>query len=203
MLLSSLGCHSTLNMEAACCSETSTFSELHSVIYQRMKVRTNLRGNPKSYYQPTLHSQTATKSKTKLYYDRRSVGQSVLASGTHPGPTTTFLLTSNSFEFVDMRAPSLTRGVVCGLQLLLVLAGVVFLESESRGTHDSNLRLPKLECHVPVFISPRNKVAQLLPQALDTDNVQQVTVLLITPDRFRSYDNHQVRVSNELKTKRH
>jgi hypothetical protein len=33
-------------------------------------------------------------------------------------------------------APSLTRGSVCRLQLLLVLASVVILGSESHGTHD-------------------------------------------------------------------
>jgi hypothetical protein len=30
------------------------------------------------------------KLKSKLYYDRQSVGQSVLVSGTHPGPATNF-----------------------------------------------------------------------------------------------------------------
>jgi hypothetical protein len=33
-------------------------------------------------------------------------------------------------------APSLTRGRVCLLYMLLVLASVVFLGSESLGTHD-------------------------------------------------------------------
>jgi hypothetical protein len=42
---------------------------------------------------------------------------------------------------------------------------------ESRGTHDhillSRIRnCPNLEGQVPVFISPRNRVAQLYPQAL-------------------------------------
>jgi hypothetical protein len=68
-------------------------------------------------------------------------------------------------------APSLTRGRVCRLQLLLVLASAVIFGSESRGTHDhillSQIRdSPTLEGHVPVFISPRNRVAQLYSQAL-------------------------------------
>jgi hypothetical protein len=51
-------------------------------------------------------------------------------------------------------------------QLLLVICG-----SESHGTHDhillSHIRhSPNLEGQVPVFISPRNRVAQLYPQAL-------------------------------------
>jgi hypothetical protein len=57
-------------------------------------------------------------------------------------------------------APFLTRGRVCGLQLLLGLASGVILESESRGTQDrillSQIRdSPNLESQVPVFISPK------------------------------------------------
>jgi hypothetical protein len=60
---------------------------------------------------------------------------------------------------------------VCRLQLLLVLASAVILGSESHGTCD-HIFLPQisdspnLEGQVPVFISPRNRVAQLHPQAL-------------------------------------
>jgi hypothetical protein len=66
---------------------------------------------------------------------------------------------------------SLTRGRVYHLQLLLTLANAVILRSESRGTHGhillSQIRdSPNLEGHVPVFTSPRNRVAQLHPQAL-------------------------------------
>jgi hypothetical protein len=65
---------------------------------------------------------------------------------------------------------SLTRGWVCRLQLLLALASAVILRSEFRGTHDhillSQIRdPPNLEGQVPVFIFPRNRVAQLYPQA--------------------------------------
>jgi hypothetical protein len=67
-------------------------------------------------------------------------------------------------------APFLTRGWVCRLQLLLVLDSAVILGSESRGTHDHILLCqirdsPKQEGNVPEFISPRNRVAQLYPQA--------------------------------------
>jgi hypothetical protein len=66
---------------------------------------------------------------------------------------------------------SLTRGWVCRFQLLLVLASAVILRSESRGTHGyillSQIRdYSKLEGQVPIFISPRNRVARLHPQAL-------------------------------------
>jgi hypothetical protein len=57
--------------------------------------------------------------------------------------------------------PSLTRGRVCNLQ---------FNWLESRRTHNhillSYLRLPQPEGQVPVFISPRNRVAQLYTRAL-------------------------------------
>jgi hypothetical protein len=64
---------------------------------------------------------------------------------------------------------SLTRGWVCCLQLLLALAST--LRFESRGSHDhillSHIRdSPNLEGQVSIFISPRNIVAQLYPQAL-------------------------------------
>jgi hypothetical protein len=68
-------------------------------------------------------------------------------------------------------ALSLTRGRDCRSQLLLALARAVILGSESSGTHDqillSQIRdSPNLEGQVPVFISPRNRVAKLYPQAL-------------------------------------
>jgi hypothetical protein len=59
------------------------------------------------------------KLKLKLIYDRQSVGQSVLVSGTHLGPATNFFFLLEIFigqlwvcYFV---APSLTRGWVCNL----------------------------------------------------------------------------------------
>jgi hypothetical protein len=66
---------------------------------------------------------------------------------------------------------SLTRGWISRLQLLLVLASAVILRSESRGTHDHILLFQirdfsNLEGQVPVFISPRIRVARLYHQAL-------------------------------------
>jgi hypothetical protein len=57
---------------------------------------------------------------------------------------------------------SLTRGRVCRLQLLLVLASAVILRPESRGTHNhillSQIRdAPNLEGHVPLFTSPQEQ----------------------------------------------
>jgi hypothetical protein len=77
---------------------------------------------------------------------------------------------------------SLTRGWVYRLQLLLAFASAIILGSESRGTHDhillSHIRdSPNLRGQVPVCISPRNRVAQLYPQAL-------------CPLFIASYDSH-------------
>jgi hypothetical protein len=52
------------------------------------------------------------------------------------------------------------------LRLLLVLASAVIVRYESRGTYDrillSQIRdSPNLEGQIPLFISPRNRVAQL------------------------------------------
>jgi hypothetical protein len=71
------------------------------------------------------------KSESKLCFDRRSVCQSVLEQSTHLGLRDRFLLLPDSCGFVDVRRSlSLTKGRVCLLQLLLVLASVVILESE-------------------------------------------------------------------------
>jgi hypothetical protein len=70
----------------------------------------------------------------------------------------------------------LTRGRVCHLQFLVSLDSAVILGSESRGTHDhillSQIRdSTNLEGQVPAFISPRNRVARLYPQALGSLSV--------------------------------
>jgi hypothetical protein len=70
-----------------------------------------------------------------------------------------------------MWGASLSRERVCRLQLLIVLANAVILGSESLGTHDhillSQIRdLPNLEGQVAIFISSRNRMPQLYPQAL-------------------------------------
>jgi hypothetical protein len=59
--------------------------------------------------------------------------------------------------------PSLMRGWVCSLQLLLGLAGIAVQGSESHGSHHHILLSqisdsPNLEVQVPIFISQRNKV---------------------------------------------
>jgi hypothetical protein len=87
---------------------------------------------------------------SKLCYDRQSVGQCVLVSGTHLGPMTNFSHSLfnyflDSFGFV-MWVPSLTRSQVCTVQFLLGITSAAFLRSESHGTHEHSLyffRLPQ------------------------------------------------------------
>jgi hypothetical protein len=61
------------------------------------------------------------------------------------------------------------------LQLLLALVSAVIFRSDSCGSHD-HISLSQiedfrnLEGQVPVFVSPRNTVARLYPQALGSTN---------------------------------
>jgi hypothetical protein len=76
------------------------------------------------------------------------------------GPVTNFSFSSkfslDSCRFFYSMVPSLTRGCVCNLLLLLGLA-----------SGDPNfLGSPNLEGHVPIFVFPRDKVALLYPWAL-------------------------------------
>jgi hypothetical protein len=90
---------------------------------------------------------------------------------------------------------SLTRVWVLRLKLLLDPASTVILWSKSRATHDhislSQIRdSPKLEGHVTVFISPRNRVAQLYPHALGSfsspPTTRRATVELFEPAFIQS-----------------
>jgi hypothetical protein len=75
----------------------------HSNSYQRL-----CHDNPLTNlltHQPTPHS---IKSKPKSHYDRQSVGQSILVSGTHLGPATNFSF-SLRFSFRQLRFVTLYR----------------------------------------------------------------------------------------------
>jgi hypothetical protein len=77
-----------------------------------------------------------------------------------------FLIIFRQLRVCWCGAPSLTRSPVCSFQFLLGIASAAFLRSESHGTHEHILlplffRLPHLEGQVPVFISLKNRVAQL------------------------------------------
>jgi hypothetical protein len=82
-------------------------------------------------------------------------------SSTHLGLKTIFVFLSYSCGFVEVGRPLRRQA----------LTSAVILGSESRGTHDhillSQVRdSSNLDGQVPVFISPRNRVARLYPHAL-------------------------------------
>jgi hypothetical protein len=80
-------------------------------------------------------------------------------------PTTRiFIFQLNACDYSPYVPSCLMRGWVCRLQLLLIFASAVIFMSESRGTHD-HILLSQIRGS-PVFIFPRNRVAQLYPQAL-------------------------------------
>jgi hypothetical protein len=86
-------------------------------------------------FEPASTQASLSHSKSKLCYDQRSVSQSVLVWTTHLGLKTR-LLFIRQLRVCWCGAPSLMRGWVCRLQLLVVLTSAVILRSESRGTHD-------------------------------------------------------------------
>jgi hypothetical protein len=113
-----------------------------------------------------------SESEPQLLYDWRfTANQFVLATSPLRLTTSSFLFQLKNCGYSPYVTSSLTRGWVCSLQLLLVLASAVILRSESRGTPDNILHVqirdfPNLEGQDPVIISPRNRVARLYPQAL-------------------------------------
>jgi hypothetical protein len=110
-------------------------------------------------------------SESQLLYDWRfTANQFVLT--TRPlrlTPSNSFLQL-NACGYSLSVASSLSRRLICRLQQMLALASAVILRSESRETLDhillSQIRnFPNLEGQVPVFISPRNRMAQLYPHS--------------------------------------
>jgi hypothetical protein len=86
-------------------------------------------------------------------------------------PVILFFFQTNPNSYSLYVTCSLTRTWVCRLQLLLGLASAIILTHESRGTHDHIILAqirdsPNMESQVPIFISPRNRVTRLYPQAL-------------------------------------
>jgi hypothetical protein len=111
-------------------------------------------------------------SKSELLYDWRFISnQFVLATSPFRTTTRDFLFQLNTCFHSAYEAYPLTRGWVCILQLLLVIASAVILRSDSGGARDhispsQNRDSPNLVGQVLVFLSPRNRVAQLYHQAL-------------------------------------
>jgi hypothetical protein len=116
------------------------------------------------------------KLKLKLIYDRQSVGQSVLVSETHLGPATNFSF-SLKFSldicgFVILYLPLWRED---GSLIYCTIASGPRQTSHSWGRNPAELTAifygliwvsPDLDGQVPIFISPRNRVAQSYPRAL-------------------------------------
>jgi hypothetical protein len=111
-------------------------------------------------------------SESESLYDWRfTANQFVLATSPLRLTTTNFIFQLNTCGYSPYVTSSLSTGWVCRSQLLMVLASAVILRSESTGIHDHTLLSqirdsPYMVGQVPVFISPRKKVARLYPQAL-------------------------------------
>jgi hypothetical protein len=85
----------------------------------------------------TTGNWTHQKSKFKLFYDWRFiVNQFILATNPFGLTTSNFIFQLNTCGNSPYVTSPLTRGWVCRLQFLLVLATAVILRSESRGTQD-------------------------------------------------------------------
>jgi hypothetical protein len=115
----------------------------------------------------------SVRDRVRVFYDWRfSANQFVLATNPLRLTTSNCFWLNNCFHILYVTSP-VTKECFCRLKLLLVVASAVILKSESRMIHDhillSQIRdSPKLEGQVLLFISPRNRVAQLrvYPQAL-------------------------------------
>jgi hypothetical protein len=101
------------------------------------------------------------------------MGSQPISLGVKPpsGAQGQIFVTVRQLEVYWCGVPSLTRGQVCRLHLLLVLTSTIILGSESRGSHDHILLFQvrissHLKGQVPAFMFPRNRVTQLCSQEL-------------------------------------
>jgi hypothetical protein len=117
-------------------------------------------------YRTACQLSLESESESELLCDWRfTANQFVLATSPLRPTTRNFIFQVNICGYSPYLTCFLTRGWICRLQLLLVLDSAVILRSESRGIHDhislSQIRdSPNLEGQVPLFISPRNRVAR-------------------------------------------
>jgi hypothetical protein len=111
-----------------------------------------------------------SKPESKLSYERWSVGQSVLVSSSVWSPRPDFYY-YQTFAGLLMWGDLSDERTALWFTTDVGPRQSVLLGSDSHGTHDHILLFqtrgsPNLEGQVSVFISPRNRVALLYPQAL-------------------------------------
>jgi hypothetical protein len=92
-------------------------------------------------------------------------GQSILMLSPHMEPKTRFLLLTDWSGFDEVGRPLWREGGYIVYNCSWPSNSAFVLGSESRGTHDQIRDSPNLEDQAPIFISPRNKLARLYPQA--------------------------------------
>jgi hypothetical protein len=130
--------------------------------------------------------------KLKLIYDRQSVNQSVLVSGSHLDPMSRFLcFLCDDCGFLDVGRPLWQEdGYVIYLYNCFWALQEQLLFSRSPTELMTIFYCliwdyPNMEGQVPVFIFPWNRVAQLYPRALGTNfcraELRYVTALLTGP----------------------
>jgi hypothetical protein len=127
-------------------------------------------------YCPANNPQLNSLSQSVSYFTddwRFTANQFVLTVLTSPLRLTTsiYFVQLNTCRYSPHVTSCLTSGWVCRLQILLTLASLVILGSESHGTHDHIywLRLetpPTWRARCPYLCPTQNRVAQLYPQAL-------------------------------------
>jgi hypothetical protein len=109
---------------------------------------------------------------SELLYDwPLTANQFVLATSSLRITTSNFIFQLNTCYYNPYVTSFLTRGWVCRLQLLPVLTSAIILRPESHGTHNHILLSQIRDCFnlegpIPVFLSPKNRVARLYPQTL-------------------------------------
>jgi hypothetical protein len=145
----------------------------HTVIFYRLDTSREL------FWLPT---ECHFKSSLML---RPMVSRTVCLRKKHPcGTYDQIFITVRQLRVCSCGVLSPTRGRVCHLQLLLVLASAVILGSKSRGTRDHILLSQiwdssNLEGQIPVIMSPRNRMVQLYLKSLGSHFVALICQLML------------------------
>jgi hypothetical protein len=103
---------------------------LFILIYQLLTATAHIEWPP-----AVLRWQLRSRSKSQLFYEWWSCGQSMWLSSTLPELKPRLSLLSGTCVFVDVEVPFLLRGWVHFLQLLLFLTSAIILWSESHRTN--------------------------------------------------------------------